>query len=374
MSKNSYVLLDIYDFSNRGDWLMLEAMLEQVKKRLPQAVPVLPRFAYDQNVRWCDARGLVPLGGGRFYGAFRRRKLRKQVPPHLIDIVLFSPGFRFSDQIAAGCQTDYYRDYFAKFAKRGRRIFFMPQAFGPFRTKAAQDCMRAVFAIPDRIFVRDAESLRFLEELVGRSDRVESCPDFTCLFHGERHPLPYPARGYVVLIPNYNMVSGTDKAVGAQYEAFMVAVADHLTARGEKVVLLNHEGERDEQIAMRINAQLRTPVYLATRLTGGECKSVIAGAKLVVSSRFHGVVSGLTDGVPTLCTSWSHKYGELLRELGCPGNVLDVRDVPAALKTVDMALVSPVRYAPPPETLEALRHRICGMWREIFPDESPTRT
>jgi len=372
--RKRYVLLDVYDFSNRGDWLMLEAMLEQVRKRLPQAVPVISRFAYDQNMRWCGERGIVPLDGGRFYGLLKPGKLKRKVPPRCIDYVLFSPGFRFSDQIDTSLGADYYREYFGQFTKRGRKIFFMPQAFGPFETQRMQACMKEVFRIPDRIYVRDGESLRYLEALVGKSDRVAPCPDFTCLFHGERYQLPYPERGYAVLIPNFNMALGTDRETSSRYEDFMVAVADHLAARGEKVVLLNHEDYRDEAIAMRINCRLKVPAYLASRLTGGECKSVISGAKLVVSSRFHGVVSGLTDGVPTLCTSWSHKYGELIHELGCDGNCLDVTDLPGALKTVDDALSAPSRYAPSAEALESLRRRVDGMWREIFADEPATRT
>ena len=34
---------------------------------------------------------------------------------------------------------------------------------------------------------------------------------------------------------------------------------------------------------------------------------------LMVTSRFHGMIAGLSMGVPTLVIGWSHKYGEVLK-------------------------------------------------------------
>ena len=101
-------------------------------------------------------------------------------------------------------------------------------------------------------------------------------------------------------------------------------------------------------------------------LSGIDCKAVIARAKLVVSSRFHGVVSGLVEGVPTLSTSWSHKYDELLKEHGRPGNALDVLDVDGSVAKACDALEHPEEYVSAPGCAERVRGCVLAMWDEIF--------
>jgi len=52
--------------------------------------------------------------------------------------------------------------------------------------------------------------------------------------------------------------------------------------------------------------------------TAEEIKSVIGCSDLVIGSRFHSLVAGLSQGVPVVAIGWSHKYEKLLRsfELG----------------------------------------------------------
>ena len=54
-----------------------------------------------------------------------------------------------------------------------------------------------------------------------------------------------------------------------------------------------------------------------------EIKRVLGECRLVVASRFHAIVSALTQNVPVIATSWSHKYEELLREYGCSDAILN---------------------------------------------------
>ncbi|MDZ7901592.1 MAG: polysaccharide pyruvyl transferase family protein [Rheinheimera sp.] len=45
-------------------------------------------------------------------------------------------------------------------------------------------------------------------------------------------------------------------------------------------------------------------------------KQFIGGAQLVISSRFHGAINALSQAVPCITTSWSHKYQQMMADFG----------------------------------------------------------
>jgi colanic acid/amylovoran biosynthesis protein len=51
-------------------------------------------------------------------------------------------------------------------------------------------------------------------------------------------------------------------------------------------------------------------------------KGLIKQFDFVVSSRFHALVSSLSQGIPAIGTGWSHKYQILLEEYGCSNCLL----------------------------------------------------
>jgi colanic acid/amylovoran biosynthesis protein len=62
----------------------------------------------------------------------------------------------------------------------------------------------------------------------------------------------------------------------------------------------------------------------------------LAESSLIVSGRFHGVVSGLSCGVPTLVHSWSHKYAAVLEDFGRPGWLANPLSVEDTLRVLDV--------------------------------------
>jgi polysaccharide pyruvyl transferase WcaK-like protein len=57
-------------------------------------------------------------------------------------------------------------------------------------------------------------------------------------------------------------------------------------------------------------------VALAEDLEPAVLRSIIGGGEVCVTSRFHAMVAALAEAVPVLVVGWSHKYGEVLHDVG----------------------------------------------------------
>ncbi len=154
--------------------------------------------------------------------------------------------------------------------------------------------------------------------------------------------------------------------IANNYLPFFKSIVEHLTEQGEKVILLNHEGVEDEVLLHRLNEMLTVKLPVITRLSGVETKRVIASAKLLITSRFHGAVSGFMQGIPTLCTSWSHKYLELLKEMKSENNQLDVLDISSAISIIDMALSHPDLFSASAQSRDIYCTCTQDMWSKVF--------
>lgn len=369
------ILIDNAGFVNKGAGLMLISVIQQIQNRLPNAQIVLPKDIFYQNVSFCARNHIIPLHKPshiikrKTYTFIYKNLLNRNwyVEPAQIDVVLDAGGFQFSDQWKP---TKYIvtqkEKYYSSFTKKGRKIIFLPQAFGPFEEKESKDLIAIVYKYADSIFARENTSLGYLTRLFPYSLKVKLAPDFTCLCNatGPSHIILEP--GYVLIIPNSRMISHTNPSLSNSYFHYLINIIQYLDDLGERVFLLNHEGADDEQILRNINSCFSNKFPLLTNLDALEVKRIIKDSKLLISSRFHGVVSGLTQNVPTLCTSWSHKYQELLKEHKCEGNILSINNLEEDKALIEAALQSPGDYASKEGCTRKIKDATERMWEEIF--------
>ena len=107
-----------------------------------------------------------------------------------------------------------------------------------------------------------------------------------------------------------------------EYIGLLKDIIDLYEKKGQPIFMLNHEGFRDKNLCEQVNAEIEKKIPVVSGITAKEVKGLIGNSHTVISSRFHGVVSALSQGVPCLATSWSHKYEMLFRDFGQEGRIL----------------------------------------------------
>ncbi len=319
------------EFTNKGAELMLRAALEQIRQRLPDADVVMIPDSSDSfvlradmgvkqkawfqrfGIRWGDLVAMVPVIIRRKYGIYVDSE---------VDVVLDAAGYAYGDPWPTARLKEAARSS-ARWKQRGTKLILLPQALGPFSGRTRRRFARQFFSNADLIFPRDAASYRHVTELIGEQPHVQIMPDFTNLLEGYVPSWFDVKSNRFCVIPNQRMIDKNDTHGGELYLDLLTNIVEYLIARDAKPFLLVHEGATDYQLACTINTRLSRPVEIVAQADALSMKGIIGQCDAVLSSRFHGIVSALSQGVLALGTSWSHKYEMLFRDYGLSNGVID---------------------------------------------------
>lgn len=368
------ILIENSGFTNRGDQLMIKAVMEQLSQRMPNAQLLVKKDVFLQNPTYCIAHHLYPLTLSK--SKIKQSRIYKKIVNTLlgddwmvtsgdVDVILDCRGYHVADwRINNQEYVEYLKSFYSSFTKKSKKYIMLPQAFGPFHNTYSQQVAQMLHEQADYIYAREPESYGYLKTLFPSSKKIGIAPDFTCLTTPQLgQSILLPKQNFVLIIPNAKMIEKANTT--SQYLTFMTEIAKDLMEKGEKVYLLNHEGSKDEDLCRLVNENLGNSLPILTNLSGVDIKAIIKDCKLLICGRYHGVVSGLTQGVPTLCTAWSHKYVELLKEHDCINNILDVLNIPDAKQKIQDALHFPQTYISNPECERKIEEQVNAMWENI---------
>jgi len=311
------------EFVNKGAELMLQAILSELKARIPEV-----QFAMDVGSRIPRMKlienGILQKTKVSKYGVnlspwlnlLPKSILRKYnlVSDREIEAILDASGFAFGDKWGAKKAGERSADHIKGWKQSGKKVILLSQAFGPFNDSELISKMQTILINADLIFARDVKSFEYLKNLKTTNDSVNLAPDFTNLISGKKVTNSENFNSKIAIIPNQKMMETEDEIKNKLYPEYLTLLIELLQKRGETPFFLIHESRKDGQIASMVNDKLAQKIEVIKQEDPLKVKGIIGASKAVVTSRFHGLVSSLSQAVPSLSTGWSHKYQELLRD------------------------------------------------------------
>lgn len=326
---------------------MLNAIIEHFQREYqnvrfavepPVDLAQLKRFNLFLKVRYLR-KGLNTLGALNYLPKWLLNRFRI-VKANEIDVVLDASGYSYGDPWSVGMMRNRLALELPSLKRRNIPVILLPQALGPFERDEIRSAFLPIYQSANLIWPRDEMSLGYLKSLGETSVPIIQAPDFTNLVQ----PSPYsgyvPKSNALCVIPNSKMIDKTPYA--DEYLHFCRGIIEQSLAKGIEAFVLVHEQAEDVELAKLICTPLQhLNVPIVVPNTAKECKWVIAQAGLVVTSRYHGLVSALSEAKPAFSTSWSHKYQALLADYEMPEQLITLDDVNAEIDRVINTLNAP---------------------------------
>lgn len=330
---------------NKGAELMLYAILQQIELHYPKASVILNGEFGKKKISSIASPIRLSQSFGSKYWVKRIKLFQILKKLHLpsawassysahkgVDLVFDASGFCISDQWnLPDIRSTLMVDYYGKLAKNNTKIFFLPQAWGPFEYKNTQKVLSSINNNATLIYARDKISFSYLSEARLNMSKIYKCPDFTCLINGIVPTRYLHLKDQVCIIPNVRMLDKTNLGRD-EYINFIGQIINFCKEKGKKFFILNHSDSIDRQLCDQISTHFS--IECVDYLNALEIKGVISQSFLVISSRYHGVASALNSYVPCVSTSWSHKYELLFNDFGQFNCVLNVKDSKESLSII----------------------------------------
>ena len=345
------IVLTGVETNNKGAELMLYAILQEIERKWPDSEVYLSFSQIKQGLKYVKTNlklRLTPFSCivQKLYleGIFWKLHLPQEVfaKTYVVkdaDILLDGSGFAFGDQWNyMDCHIKHWETKLKPLYEKGCRIIFLPQAFGPVEKPNTRKILAVLNNYADLVMPREQMSYDYIKGSgVVDMKKVKIYKDFTSLVEGVFPPQYAHLRNGICIIPNMQMIR-MNKISHDDYLNLLAKIILEGQNSGHPVYLLNHEGKNDEELCKACQQHLNGNISVVTELNALEVKGLIASSYLVITSRFHGLVSSLNSGVPGLATSWNHKYEELFDDYGLDGYILPLDDIDKSVSMVQKLL------------------------------------
>ncbi|MFN5600976.1 MAG: polysaccharide pyruvyl transferase family protein, partial [Acidimicrobiaceae bacterium] len=206
------------------------------------------------------------------------------------------------------------------------------QALGPFQSPVNKVLSKIVLPRVTAICARGARTREHLNSL-GLHNVTDVADLAFSLDEAKDLPSSIDAQvseagdGFIVVMPSA-VVRGIYESKGDNYVAAVAELIRRIRQEtGRGVVIAPHsyrvghgEGRmNDGPVCREVGALFGDDALVVTvdaDLSAGELRKLIGRGSVLVTSRFHAMISGLCTETPTVVVGWSHKYREVLDDFG----------------------------------------------------------
>jgi polysaccharide pyruvyl transferase WcaK-like protein len=242
---------------------------------------------------------------------------------------------------------------------------------GPFRTQPNRTLAKLILPHLAAICARGAGTREHLDELKLQNvhdvaDLAFTLPTAATLPLSIEGKIAHCKNEYVLVMPS-SVVKGLYQKQGGNYVDAMVALIEEIRrATGRTVVVAPHslrvgkpEGRmNDGPVCSEIIARLHGDadvIGISEDLYSAELRRLVADSRVLVTSRFHAMISGLATATPTIVLGWSHKYREVLDLFGASEYGLDAMALSDTTRVVDLVTDALNRHD---ELSEQIKHSL----------------
>lgn len=320
------------EFNNKGAELMLYSIIQRMQNLSADYKLVLkpnldscPYHKFSKlgiyskqlpiqrmGVHFGDLMSLIPNYLRKLYGIVLDKE---------IQVVLDASGFAYGDPFGIE-PTKNLLVASKRWKKQNTKLILLPQAFGPFSSQKIRSSMSQVIENSELIFARDSVSYENLKSLASDSSKIRLAPDFTNLAKSEAVQNAESFDGRFCVIPNMQMIRKAKSEEAKKYIPFMAKCLRYLNENNRNPYILIHESKVDLALAQEIITHAGCPVDIIEETNPLKIKEIIRLSDGILASRFHGLVSALSQGIPALGTGWSHKYQMLFNDYDFPKGLL----------------------------------------------------
>ncbi|WP_298532299.1 polysaccharide pyruvyl transferase family protein [uncultured Algibacter sp.] len=357
-----YVEIKGIGFPNKGAELLLCATLEQIKP-YDMTVCMEPYSPFSYKINYPIATktsiykwGLNLLFPLNFLPSYITNRLGF-VKPSQVDLILDASGFAYGDDWSISLAKSRILS-----ENTSAKIVLLPQSLGPFTQKNSIKVARKLAKKANSIYSREFSGREYFEEATGQ--KVKYCPDIT--FNLKVDKFNEKNQG-VLIIPNFQV----QKREGKSYIENLTSIIKYiLKSEKSEVKLLNHEGVKDqiicEEIRDKIFVDVKTRLEILNPVNGIEAKREIASSELVITSRYHGLISALSQQIPVACYGWSFKYNDAISRFNLPKfnlSKVNEKELDKILSNEYASLFFSEEYK---EELDLVQSEVMQMWANVF--------
>lgn len=329
--QRKHFLITGAQFTNKGAQSMLFTAASEIRKRFKGAVIwylPLDRHIYTKEIR--NRYDFLFLKDGY--------DLKAQLYEILTELtaVVDVSGYVLSSYWNYG---DWYLRILRFAYWYGIPLYLMPQSFGPFDfPDETQKELKKYFPTVCHIFARESNSYQQMKKIYGlenislSTDLVLQCKKIEkeYIYYGnseKNSTKQLDTINNVAVIPNErNYEFGTKEKVMELYENFVTLLLE----KGKNIYLISHSGRGDQAICQNIYIKFKgnRSVYLVEKeMDCMEFEKFTENFQYMIASRYHAIVHGYKNGVPSIVVGWADKYAELLSIFQQENYQFDIREV-----------------------------------------------